>query len=503
MNIQEIDNSILPPNPIRVETALSRYPVHRLAKHGDICIDINEKNEHGEIAIKWEVNYVGKFGQPGPLAYKLDTLIINRKIEESPRPIPRIIRLGSLKEIAAQLDLGGDTNLVKKALRQNASVFIIAKIDYKRADGSTKKLEADFNRYSVVFTGEELPDGRKADAVYIVLNDVYMQVLNGATTRPLDYDYLKILPPASQRFYELLSFQMYAAIKNDRARAKLLYSQLCTYAPLMRQTDWNVVRPQLARIHAPHKEHGYIGKIDFQDTVDSDGNHDYIMLYQPGPKARAEFRAFAKRGRPVMLEAGPFTADPMPRIAAPEQTALPVDAISPSPLEAELIDRGITPAIAAGLAREHGEEKIRLQIDILDSLPKKKRDKIDDDAAYLVTAIRNGHAAPKGYVSPAERQAREEARRAKERQAAEERRRKQVEETSQQERRREEDAYWAKLTPQEQAGLEAKALAAASQSTRDTYLSMKRQRLGDGYLAMIRREYIRTLLDTEAAPAKA
>jgi hypothetical protein len=31
---------ILPTNPIRVETALSRYPVHRLAKHGEIKIDI-------------------------------------------------------------------------------------------------------------------------------------------------------------------------------------------------------------------------------------------------------------------------------------------------------------------------------------------------------------------------------------------------------------------------------------------------------------------------------
>ena len=34
-------------------------------------------------------------------------------------------------------------------------------------------------------------------------------------------------------------------------------------------------------------------------------------------------------------------------------------------------------------------------------------------------AMKNGHAAPKGFVSKAERQRREEARQAKERQAAE------------------------------------------------------------------------------------
>ena len=247
------DGELAPLNPIRVETALSRYPVHRLAKHGDIAIDIRERNGSDEVSIKWEVNHVGKFGQPGPLAYKLDTLIINRRIEEAARPISRIIRLGSLNEICRELglaDSGKNTNHIKNALRQNAFAAIIAKIRYRHSDGGERSLEADFNRYSIVFTGEKLPNGRKADAVYIVMNDVFMQVINGAVTRPLDYDYLKGLPPAAQRFYELLSYQMYAAIKNDRPRAKLLYSELCTYAPLVRQFEWNQARPQLARIHA-------------------------------------------------------------------------------------------------------------------------------------------------------------------------------------------------------------------------------------------------------------
>src|SRR4051812_34965847 len=85
---------VLPPSPIRVETALSRYPVHRLAKHGNIAIDISKKNEGGEAPIKWEVTHNSKYGQPGPLAYKLDTLLINRRIKEAPRPIPRLIKLG-------------------------------------------------------------------------------------------------------------------------------------------------------------------------------------------------------------------------------------------------------------------------------------------------------------------------------------------------------------------------------------------------------------------------
>ena len=273
MGADPADSSELTPlNPIRVETALSRYPVHRLAKEGSFDIEIREESRDGSTLIKWEVSHNSKTGQPGPLAYKLDTLIINRRIEETARPIPRIIRLGSLREITEELGLSTHNDKIKNSLHQNASTYIKAKIRYRQADGTEKELEAGFTRYTVVFTGEKLPNGRKADAVYIVLNDVYMQVINGAMTRPLDYDYLKTLPPGPQRFYEILSFQMYAAIKNDRPRAKLLYSDICTYSPMTRHEDWARVRGQMNKIHKPHFESGYIARVDYQDDIDREGN---------------------------------------------------------------------------------------------------------------------------------------------------------------------------------------------------------------------------------------
>src|SRR5277367_3772875 len=102
---QENAAELIPLTPIRVETALSRYPIHRLAKHGNIIINIRDVSEDGETLIRWEVSHNSKYGQPGPLAYKLDTLIINRRIEALSRPVPKIIRLGSLKEICRDLGL--------------------------------------------------------------------------------------------------------------------------------------------------------------------------------------------------------------------------------------------------------------------------------------------------------------------------------------------------------------------------------------------------------------
>src|SRR5262245_33067600 len=107
----------------------------------------------------------------------------------------------------------------------------------------------------------------------------------------------------------------------------------------------------MARIHAPPKQSGYLAAIEFQDTLDDEGRPDWVMLYAPGPKARAEYRAFTRRGGPV-------------------------------------------PAMAGELVREYGEERIRAQLEHLDWRLEMKPGKVADPAAWLVAAIRNGHAAP-------------------------------------------------------------------------------------------------------------
>jgi hypothetical protein len=93
---------LAPLDVIRVETALSKFPLHRLAKAGVVEIVICEQNAEGDF-LRWKVSHNSEYGQPGPLAYKIDTLVVNRRIEAAGRPIPRIIRLGSLNEICREL----------------------------------------------------------------------------------------------------------------------------------------------------------------------------------------------------------------------------------------------------------------------------------------------------------------------------------------------------------------------------------------------------------------
>src|SRR5882757_55038 len=168
-------------NRIRVETALSRFPIHRLAKKNTVTIDLQQTAENGEADFKWEVTYNQKHGQPGPLAYKVDTLIVNRRIDAAGRPLPGVIKLGSLTELCAALGLadGGEIRAnLRKALHQTASAYITAKIRYRTKAGKEKWSEIGYPRYSVIFTGETLPDGTMADAVYIVPNPSFKELLN-------------------------------------------------------------------------------------------------------------------------------------------------------------------------------------------------------------------------------------------------------------------------------------------------------------------------------------
>ena len=93
MNQETERGQFLRLNIIRTESALSRFPVHRLSNRGNVNIEIREINDEGELKTKWKVSYNSEYGQPGTLAYKVDSLVINRKFDEIARPLPILIRL--------------------------------------------------------------------------------------------------------------------------------------------------------------------------------------------------------------------------------------------------------------------------------------------------------------------------------------------------------------------------------------------------------------------------
>jgi len=177
--------------------------------------------------------------------------------------------------------------------------------------------------------------------------------------------------------------------------------------------------------------------------------------------------------------------------------------IQPEPprLVMRLTNRGVTKATAAELVQRHPAETIEAKIEVFDWLAEKQDKRVaKSPAGYLVKSIADDYAAPKGFVSKAERQRREEARQAQELQTAQQRR----EEREQKERERAErqaiGAYWDSLSPEQQAQLQSDADAQADPET----LALEKGPLKRLARQIRRDEHIRQMLHShELVPAGA
>jgi hypothetical protein len=387
---------------IGVESEFSKFPVHNLSRKDGINIEIRETNEKGQTTVKWEVSYSNRAGRPGPLAYKIDTTVVNRRIDEARKAaantfgnnssIPEVLPIGSLREIAAILNMGCDTNSLKRALRQNVGIIVGAKIRQKLADGTERSLEADFSRYSVVFTGEELPDGTKADRVYLILNKLYREVLNCAPIQPQNWSHTD-MPAASHRFYVLLSSRMYATLENNGNEAKMPYSYFCERAPLTRHRDYQKFKSQMYKIQKPLKEVGYIDQVRWEERKDSGGVRDWMMCYTPGPLAKAEYNEFNPTKRQIPIKPGELSPSYKGR------RLLSTASKSQAAVLSELTRRGVGESDAIPLLNGLADEFVLDLLEYGDYLIARRRGKIENPPGFYISLLRRKVPVPPGFIS--------------------------------------------------------------------------------------------------------
>ena len=155
----------------------------------------------------------------------------------------------------------------------------------------------------------------------------------------------------------------------------------------------------------------------------------------------------------------------------PAPSASPAENGSEPPfLVTELTARGVTKATAEELVQQYQAEAIVEKIEVFDWLVEKHDKRVaKSPAGYLVKSIQDDYAVPKGFLSKAERQEREESQREADRKAAENRGRARLEIQCRAEERQAADAYLERLTPAERTRLETEVLAQADPETRETY----------------------------------
>ncbi len=101
----------------------------------------------------------------------------------------------------------------------------------------------------------------------------------------------------------------------------------------------------------------------------------------------------------------------LPALAEAKPAETPPAEPEPTGLERELVERGVTPSVAAELVRDFPADRIAAQLERLDWLRETKPKRVKDLGAYLVGAIREDYAPPAGFEAKAARAARETAAR--------------------------------------------------------------------------------------------
>ena len=388
---------------LRANADILKYPRHilstRTAGERQTKIRIGEKRKDQEY---WWVtpNLDEEYGIPSRLSFEFDYQVAFPKIHEATTQArqagakigPRLIPVGYLKTIAKQLGRSGsgrDMQQVKNAIKRNAMSAIDCNAVIrkgKKEDGSLDYLSGTFTAYNVYFRGSQLEDGTEAEKVILALSEPFWLSVNALEfAKPLNGKYFKSLKePGAQRWYTLISTDIFVALNKRLPHAKRRYSDYCTFHPQKRYTAFSDMKRQMNRLHKKHVEQGYIETPWYEKTTDETGQIDWWIFYKPGKKAREEHRQF--RGKKL-----PETK-PKQIISSDDQLVI------------ELVKRGITEATAQDLVKQF-PDNIQNQINYFDFLVESHSEKVSQNpAGFLRTSIEKNYNAPANYISPEARQ---------------------------------------------------------------------------------------------------
>jgi hypothetical protein len=160
------------------------------------------------------------------------------------------------------------------------------------------------------------------------------------------------------------------------------------------------------------------------------------------------------------------------------------------PLKSELVARGVTESTAVELVRNYAPDIVAGKLEVFDWFAARKDKRIQKSpAGYLVESIRRDFGLPKGFETRAVREARARQEQATRRAAEEEHRRQAEAHAREQAELEAAERYWAALTPEQQAQLDAAALHAFPLDNRLLNSPMRKT-----FLRTSRIQYLRQLV---------
>ena len=302
---------------------------------------------------------------------------------------------------------------------------------------------------------------------FFVWNDAVYRSFTSGNIKSLDYDFvLELESSISRRLYRFLDKRFYKARNLSFELKNLAYEHigLSRNSPVA-----DLKRKLLTAIDE------LVGK----------------KFLKPLPKDQ-RFRKERAGVWHVHFEKSDFVPVAANKAPAETKTAPPgleTDLSETTAVIQKLVDAGVRLETAVELAGKYPAAYIESKIQLTEHLTKTKSKKVSDNPpGFLITAIRTDIPLPRSFVTPEQKQAKEEAK--KKRQEVlqqQEAKRKEREEAAERERRRTIDQFWASLPKEDRIAAEAEALSQADRMYQDllskggSLAEAARQNLMDDY----------------------
>lgn len=242
----------------------------------------------------WKVIPNIEYGHAGGLDKKV-IATVQKLATDQGFPPPRLLAIGSLNGLCRLMKIKEhpkNRQDIRKSLLRIASTTIYTDnffIKEKNQFWENSLSGGQFTLWNVYWKGKKLPNGEKAQAIFLELNAPFLVSLQSFYTVPLDYDFYISLPPLAQRLYELTRLRFYGL--RDSAYARFEYPHLCNVLPVRRQDYFSKAKLAFGRAHKALKDSSWCARIEWIGGAGDKALIDglpWAVHYYPGKRAVEE-----------------------------------------------------------------------------------------------------------------------------------------------------------------------------------------------------------------------
>ncbi len=290
-----------------LETNLLRFQINFLdkamtgKKGDDAVIDISRKNADGSIA-RWRVFPDSEFGACGPLDGDAWMAFLKMLSEmpklDSAEPVKiNFCYLCRIMKVPYRM-----IPYLKISFQRFCGISVKADRIWDFLDDKSRKRSTDLTGKArlgirkVVFVGEDLGEGKRAERNLVWLDEDFVAIINANRVTPLDDElYFSFRRPSSKALQRWLNEAFFASHK--KASVSKSYRNLCSCIILRPWVYKSDAEKQLRPAFDELREKGFISKWQFTDIPGVKG--DWKVTIWKGPRWCKFYHARKHTGRPT------------------------------------------------------------------------------------------------------------------------------------------------------------------------------------------------------------